>query len=158
MWRFGQLIDALDTKFMITNTDKTFYLHLCDEPFKVDTQLSNGITIQSAENNKHLYLGMWFKKTASITEQMIFNLNHRAYIIAKHYDWLDVNLMTLNNSYQTTCAQLLHVLNVPLWLWMLVNHWWSQRKHSCLGTKVLKSILQVKISTPNALIYIELTG
>ena len=55
---FGQLIDASDTKFMVTNTDKTFYLHLCDEPVKVDIQLSNGITIQSAENDEHLYLGM----------------------------------------------------------------------------------------------------
>ena len=79
---------------MVTNTNNTFYLHLCDDPVKVDIQLSNGITIQSAEDDEHLYPGMWFKNTASITEQMKFNLNQRACNIAKYHDWLDVNLLT----------------------------------------------------------------
>ena len=53
---------------MVTNTDKTFYLHLCDKPITDNIQLSCETNIKSALNDEHLYLGMWFKTTASITE------------------------------------------------------------------------------------------
>ena len=65
---FGQLIDASDKKFMVTNTTKTYYLHLCDEPMTGEIQLPNGTNIKAAENNEHLCLGMWF------TVNKIFNI------------------------------------------------------------------------------------
>ena len=91
---FSQLIDASDTKFMVTNLLKTFYLHLSNDPYKDVIELINGCTIKFAENDEHLYLGMWFTASACITAQMKCNLNHRAYNIKKFYDWLDVNQMT----------------------------------------------------------------
>ena len=38
---FAQLIDASKDKYMVTNTTKTYYLHLCDEPWTKDLQLPN---------------------------------------------------------------------------------------------------------------------
>ena len=152
---FGQLIDASDEKFMVTNTDKTFYLHLCDEPITDDIELNNGTIIHSAPNNEHLYLGMWFKTSAFITEQMKNNLNHRAFHIKKYYDWLNVNLMT----------------PIIVKLWVLYSCMFAAYLHGCecwptidevsdnvlaLERKLLKHILQVKPSTPNAIIYTEL--
>ena len=152
---FGQLIDASDAKFMVTNTDKTFYLHLCDEPVTDDIELSCGITIQSAPNNEHLYLGMWFKTAASITEQIKCNFNHRAYNIKKYYEWLDVNLMT-------PIITKLQVLDACMFMAYLYGcECWStidevSEDILALERKFLKTILQVKPSTPNAIIYIEL--
>ena len=152
---FGQLIDASDAKFMVTNTDKTFYLHLCDEQVTDDIELSCGITIQSAPNNEHLYLGMWFKTAASITEQIKCNFNHRAYNIKKYYEWLDVNLMT-------PIITKLQVLDACMFMAYLYGcECWStidevSEDILALERKFLKTILQVKPSTPNAIIYIEL--
>ena len=98
---------------------------------------------------------MWFKNTASITEQMRFNLNHRAYNIAKYYDWLEVNLMT-------PIYIKLRVLDSCMFLaYLYGSECWSTidevgENILALERKCLKSILQVKPSTPNALIYIEL--
>ena len=49
---FEQL-DASNKKFMVTNTDKTFYLHLCDKPITDNIQLSCGTNIKSALNDEH---------------------------------------------------------------------------------------------------------
>ena len=152
---FAQLIDASDKKFMVTNTIKTYYLHLCDEPWTEDLQLPNGTIIKPAKNNEHLCLGMWFVASGSITMQMMCNLNHREFNIKKFYDWLEVNLMT--------------PINIKLWVldacmfaaYLYGCECWStidevKDKLLALERKLLKTILQVKPSTPNAMVYTEL--
>ena len=56
---FGQLIDASNSKFMVTNVDKTFYLHLSDDPMREEIKLPTGNKITAAVNDEHIYLGMW---------------------------------------------------------------------------------------------------
>ena len=152
---FGQLIDASDKKFMVTNTTKTYYLHLCDEPMTDDLQLPNGTNIKAAENNEHLCLGMWFTASASITKQMMCNLDHRNHNIKKFYDWLDVNMMTpisIKLTVLDACMFAAYLYGSECW----ATFEDAKDKLLSLERKLLKHVLQVKASTPNALIYKEL--
>ena len=104
---------------MVTNMTKTFYLHLSDDPFTEAIKLYNGNIIKAADNNEHIYLGMWFKTSADITEQMKCNLDHRAFNIKMFYDWLDVNVMTpikLCVKHQIMCDGRLYVCFLSIWV------------------------------------------
>ena len=152
---FSQLIDASNSKFMVTNLLKTFYLHLSDDTYKDVIELVNGCEIKFAENDEHLYLGIWFIASACITAQMKCNLNHRGYNIKKFYDWLDVNQMT------PIIIKLL-VLDLCMFgAYLYGCECWStidEVAESILVTehKLLKRILQVKPRTPNEIVYTEL--
>ena len=152
---FGQVIDASEEKFMVSNMTKTFYLHLCDDPFTEAIKLYNGNVIKAAENNEHVYLGMWFKTTADITEQMICNLDHRGFNIKKFYDWLDVNLITpINIKLVVMDACMFAAYLYGCECWSTIDK--VTDKLLVIERKLLKSILQVKPSTPNAIVYTEL--
>ena len=152
---FGQIIDASEEKFMVTNMTKTFYLHLCDDPFTEAINLYNGKVIKAAENNLHIYLGMWFKTTADITEQMKCNLDHRGFNIKKFYDWLDVNAMTpiiIKLCVMDACMFAAYLYGCECW--STIDK--VEEKLLAIERKLLKTILQVKPSTPNAIVYTEL--
>ena len=152
---FGQVIDASERKFMVTNMTKTFYLHLCDDPFTEAIKLYNGNIINAAENNEHVYLGMWFKTSADITEQMKCNLDHRAFNIKKFYDWLDVNLMTpINIKLCVMDACMFAAYLYGCECWSTIEK--VEEKLLAIERKLLKRLLQVKSSTPNAIVYTEL--
>ena len=153
---FGQAIDASDDKFMVTNTDKMFYLHLCNDPVRDDMKLANGCTISSAVNDEHLYLGMWFMASSEIWEQILCNFRHRSFNVKKFCEWLDINTMTPVNIK-------IHVLDACMFAAYLYGcECWSMSidevRESILAIerKLLKMILQVKPSTPNELLYVEL--
>ena len=153
---FGQAIDASDERFMITNTDKTFYLHLCDTPVKDDMLLSNGSTIYSAVNDEHLYLGMWFIASAEIVQQILCNFRHRSFNIQKFCEWLDINEMTPVNikiCVLDSCMFAAYLYGCECWSMSV-----DEVKDKILGIerKMLKKILQVKPSTPSEIVYVEL--
>ena len=79
---------------MVTNLNKSFYLHLSSNPIIHPVNLPNDRVILSAENNEHLYLGMWFTTSNDSTYQMKCNLSHRVFNIVKFYNWLEINEMT----------------------------------------------------------------
>ena len=76
---------------MATYTTKTYFLHLSDEAVTDDRQLTNGTHIKAADNNEHLCLAMWFTASASITKQMMCDVDHRNHNL-KNF-WLDVNMV-----------------------------------------------------------------
>ena len=149
------MISDSDQKCMITNIDKTFYLHLAENPTTEPIHLCNNRKISSAENNEHLYLGMWFTTTNDIHLHVKNNLKHRAYNIQKFFNWLEINELT-------PIKIKLQVLDSCMFAAYLYGSecWWCIDKvsKSLLETerKILKSILRVKQSTPNDLLYIEL--
>ena len=140
---------------MITNIDKTFYLHLAENPTTEPIHLCNNRKISSAENNEHLYLGMWFTTTNDIHLHVKDNLKHRAYNIQKFFNWLEINELT-------PIKIKLQVLDSCMFAAYLYGSecWWCIDKvsKSLLETerKILKSILRVKQSTPNDLFIIYL--
>ena len=74
---FWQMIDGSDEEFMLTNLEKTFFLGLCKNP---DTDLilvSDSKSIQYAENNSHLYLGMGIVSSNDIVDHIKYNISHR---------------------------------------------------------------------------------
>ena len=153
---FGQVIDASDEKFMVTNTLKTFYLHLCDDPVRDDMLLSNGSTIYPALNDEHLYLGMWFIASAEIIQQILCNFRHRAFNIKKFGEWLDINAMTPVNikiCVLDACMFAAYLYGCECWS-LSVDE--VKEKILAIERKMLKMILQVKPSTPDQLIYVEL--
>ena len=134
---------------------KTFYLHLCDDPFTEAIKLYNGNIIKAADNNEHIYLGMWFKTSADITEQMKCNLDHRAFNIKMFYDWLDVNVMTpINIKLCVMDACMFAAYLYGCECWSTIDN--VGEKLLAIERKLLKHILQVKPSTPNAIVYTEL--
>ena len=153
---FGQLIDASDVKFMVTNTDKTFYLHLSDDPIREDMLLSNGYTISAALNDEHLYLGMWFMASCEIIQQVLCNFRHRTYNIKKFCDWLEVNTMTPINikiCVLDCCMFAAYLYGCECWSSTIEE---VREKILAIERKLLKIILQVKPSTPNEIVYTEL--
>ena len=152
---FGQLIDGSDEKFMKTNIDKTFYLHLFDNPTREDMLLANGYTIKFAVNDEHLYLGMWFTASADVLKQIFCNLSKRAFHIKLFTDWLEINEMTPIS----IKIQVLYLCMFAAYLYG-AECWWKidavKEKILLIERKMLKRILQVKPSTPNEIIYTEL--
>ena len=153
---FGQVIDASDKKFMVTNTDKTYYLHLSDDPVKADMELSNGATIFPALNDEHLYLGMWFIASSEIIQQILCNFRHRAFNISKFCEWLAINEMTPVNikiCVLDACMFAAYLYGCECWSSSIDE---VKDKILAIERKMLKMILQVKPSTPNELLYVEL--
>ena len=153
---FGQLIDASDVKFMVTNTDKTFYLHLSDDPIREDMLLSNGYTISAALNDEHLYLGMWFMASCEVLQQLLCNFRHRSFNIKKFCDWLEINTMTPVNikiCVLDCCMFAAYLYGCECWSSTI-----EEVRERILATerKLLKIILQVKPSTPNEIVYTEI--
>ena len=91
---FIQLIEQSEKKYMVTNLDKTFYLNLSKDPFRQPIRISETQTIKHAENDQHLYLGMWIKSSNDITDHIKCNLNQKRYNIVKCLSWLEVNKNT----------------------------------------------------------------
>ena len=152
---FGQLITGSDEKFMKTNIDKTFYLHLFDNPTREDLVLSNGYTIKFAVNDEHLYLGMWFIASVDVLKQIICNLSKRAYNTKLFTDWLDINQLTPIN----IKIEVLYMCMFAAYLYG-AECWWKidavREKILLIERKLLKRILQVKPSTTNEIVYTEL--
>ena len=98
---------------------------------------------------------MWFVASACITAQMLCNLDHRNYNIKKFYDWLDVNFMTpisIKLCVLDACMFAAYLYGCECW--STIDH--VKDKLLALERKLLKVILQVKPSTPNAIVYTEL--
>ena len=86
---------------MITNLMKTFFLHLSKEPLLQPIEISATHYIHHAENNRHLYLGMWITSSNDIVDHIKCNLFQRKFHIVKYYDWLAVNeMIPINLSYR----------------------------------------------------------
>ena len=152
---FGQIIDESDKKRMITNLEKTFYLNLSTEPITEPVYISNNRIVNPAENNEHLYLGMWFTTSNSITKQISCNISHRAFNVVKFYQWLEVNEMTpINIKIQVldSCMFAAYLYGCECW-WTI-----DDLNQTILATeqKLLKTILKVKPSTPTDIVYVEL--
>ena len=68
---------------------------LSHNPIIQPVNLPNDQVILSAENNEHLYLGMWFTTSTGSTHQIKCNFSHRVFNIVKFYNWLEINEVTL---------------------------------------------------------------
>ena len=88
---FKQLIEVSESKYMMINVEKTFYIHASKNPIHTTLRISEKQLIPPALNNQHLYLRMWILASDNIADHIKYNLNHRKYNIKKYYDWLNIN-------------------------------------------------------------------
>ena len=152
---FTQLINKSKEKFMITNLMKTFFLHLSKEPLLQPIEISTTHYIHHAENNRHLYLGMWITSSNDIVDHIKCNLFQRKFHIVKYYDWFAVNEMTpINIKLQVLDSCMFAAYLYGCECWWKVEH----VAESLLAEerKILRRVLQVKPNTPNDIIYIVL--
>ena len=152
---FNQFTKSSNENYMVTNYDKTFYLHLANNPTKDPIHLINKQIIYHAVNNEHLYLGMWITASNDISQHIKNNLKHRAYNIKKYYDWLNIN--------ESTPIQIkLRVLDNCMYSAYLYGCecWWKIDAVAPMiladERKLLKRILHCKSNTPTNIIYVEL--
>ena len=90
---FDQLMESSNSKYMVTNFDKTFYLQLCDNPAREPIRLRNGNMIFPAKNDEHLSWKM-FMSSNNIALHIKRNLARRAFNITKFFSSLEINEMT----------------------------------------------------------------
>ena len=88
---FQQIIQASCEKFMVTNIEKTFYLNLSKHSIRLPIYLPDNQTVQHADNDEHLYLGMWLTTSNETMQHIKCKLKHRALNIVTFYAWLNIN-------------------------------------------------------------------
>ena len=99
---------------------------------------------------------MWFMASSEIWQQILCNFRHRSFNIKKFCEWLDINNLTPINIkifVLDACMFAAYLYGCECWSSSI-----DEIKENILATerKLLKMILQVKPSTPNELLYVEL--
>lgn len=154
--KFLQLLKFSDEKYQVTNVTKTLYCNFSESPTHESLQLNEYSSIDSVDPAKgYKYLGMMFYPTNDIKEIILRNFNKRMVNVSKFYDWLsinentpmDVKLMVLDSC---VFAALLYGVEC----WGNLDHIPSKLLN--IEMKALKSIMKVKKSTTNDLVYHEL--
>ena len=93
--------------------------------------------------------------SSEVWQQILCNFRYRSFNIKKFYDWLDVNLMTpINIKLVVMDACMFAAYLYGCECWSTIDS--VEEKLLLIERKLLKHILQVKPSTPNAIIYTEL--
>ena len=148
---FKQLIQTSCEKCMVTNIEKTFYLHLSTNHVRLPIYSPDNQTVHHNENDEHLYLGMWLTTS---NNHIKYNLTHWAFNIVKFYAWLDINEDTpiqIKTQVLDSCSFVAYLYGCECW-WKI-----DSVASSILADerRILKRILQVKPNTPNDIIYVE---
>ena len=150
-----QLIRASCEKCMVTNIDKTFYLHLSKNPVRLPIYLPGNQTVHHTDNGEHLYLGRLLTTSNDTMQHIKCKLKHRAFNIVKFYPWLDINEDTpiqINTQVLDSCILVAYLYGCECW-WkidLLASSILAEER------RILKRILQVKSNTANDIIYVEL--
>ena len=164
----SQFRDSLKSKFKSVynfsiekkqsiNIDKTLFIHMSKSP-DLETLMfdDDNKNVMSLEIGKSIpYLGMHLYHTNSLKELIEFNLNKRMFNVAKFKSWLETNENTpfsIKMLVLDSC-----VLNAILYgyeAWGDLSSV-SQRLQT-IELDLLKSVLGVKKSTPNDLVYQEM--
>ena len=76
---FGKCLQFSDENFMFANIDKTYFLHLQDDPDTHPIQIDDNTTISAAELNEYIYLGVIFVASNNILRHIKRNLQNRAF-------------------------------------------------------------------------------
>ena len=152
---FKQIIQASCEKFIVTNIEKKFYLNLSKHPIRFPIYLPDNQTIQHADNDEHLYLGMWLTTSNDTMQHIKCNLKHRAFNIVKFYAWLDINEDTpiqIKIQVLDSCMFAACLYGGECWpkIDLVASSILAQER------RILERILQVKTNTPNDIIYVEL--
>ena len=152
---FKNIFDYSDNKYLYVNFDKTFYIHISDNPISVPVPVEGYQSIMPAKDNQTIYLGMLFIQSTNINDHIDANLKHRAFNIKKFHDWMDVNgetpiIVKIRVLYGCMFPALIYGCET----WFTIDN--VTEKLLKIERSLLKRILGVRDSTPNDLIYIEL--
>ena len=130
-------------------------MHFNTDPNNEPLLISEVTTRSAAKDGKYLYLGMLFICSNNITEIIIANQKHRAFIIKKFYDWIEIN----ENTPIKVKLQVLDTCMFPAYFYGAETWWKIDTVANMIlikERKMLKRILGVKQGTSNGLICIEL--
>ena len=142
-------------KFLRIHPTKSKYLHLTDhEKMTEDIILEDGITLKAIVDGYN-WLGFWLCDSKDISEIINFHLSKKMVHISSFYSWLAVNedtpfLVKLIVLYNCLLATLLY--SCEIW----INLDTLAEKLAKIEKKALKSILGIKMNTPDDIVYQEI--
>ena len=142
-------------KFLRIHPTKSMYFHLTDyDKLREDIILEEGITLKAIDDGYN-WLGFWLCDSKDISEIINFHLSKKMVHISSFYSWLAVNedtpfkikLLVLYN-----CLFATMLYSCEIW----VNLDDIVEKLALTEKKALKSILGIRSSTPDDLVYQEI--
>ena len=138
------------------NFDKTCYIHISKNPVSIALPIEGFQDVMPAKDNKTVYLGMHIVQSNTICDQIDVNLKNRNFNVKKFHDWMDVNIETpFSVKIKVLYSRVFAAITYGCEAWFSIDM--VAEKLLKIERSLLKRILCVRSSTPNDLIYAELS-